>query len=432
MRNSCVLCPQFSLDTIGCWIGDRYLSLRIVAEYLWIWVAAFLSLLLYPAIFLRLRGNVLVDPQDWTRISFHLHRRLPEDNFASISTSFVHLPLPPSPLARGIYQGLRGTSISAPVLQQDSSPLPDTRDLARSDQAKQAIAMLGYPLCYITLVLPLSIARWMTFLGQHVSFKVSATALFLYGLSGAVNVALFMYTRPNLLLFVRRKTAAGRVGRSTVGSGEGPGRGSTGTERGFMAGRGLGHGDPLTPSRPDTPFSSASPLNKICSRDTIGCGSSKDNPEAQVEPSYPTKSHVYHNASRSSGPLTRQLTLPEEPIVEIDATGKIIPRRASEPVPLPPALLRERGGAGWDAMHPSADFGPPLDSLSFGQTSQPATMKHDNYVLDREGVSLENVCDTASFEASSKDDGGTDSEEEAVVAQTQLRGWRKPLNGDHG
>ena len=327
-----------------------------------------------------------------------------------------------------MYEGLRGTSISAPGLHQDSSQLPVPRDLTRSDQAKQAVAMLGYPLCYITLVLPLSITRWMTYLGNHVSFKVSATALFLYGLSGAVNVALFMYTRPKLLLFARRKAAAGRIRGSAVGSRGGPGRGSAGTERGFTARGELCYGDSLTPYRSDTSFSSASPLSKTCSRDTIGCGFSRGNLEAQVEPSYPTKIHVYPHASRSSRPLTRQLTPPEGDLaMEIDATGWIIPRRACEPVPLPPALLWERGREGRDAMHPSTEFGPPLDSPSFGKTSQPARMKKDNHVLDWEDVSLENVCDTASLEASSKDGGGTDSEEEAIVAQTQLWGWLNHL-----
>lgn len=52
----------------------------------------------------------------------------------------------------------------------------------------------------------MSAARWQTFVGRSAPpFAVTVACLCAFNLSGALNVALFMRTRPNLLLFRRRR-----------------------------------------------------------------------------------------------------------------------------------------------------------------------------------------------------------------------------------
>jgi len=40
----------------GCWIKPTYLAAQIVTEYLWVWLAAFVMLVLYSINFLLMRG----------------------------------------------------------------------------------------------------------------------------------------------------------------------------------------------------------------------------------------------------------------------------------------------------------------------------------------------------------------------------------------
>ena len=61
--------------------------------------------------------------------------------------------------------------------------------------------LLRYPLAYSLLVLPTSIARWSEFNHKEVPLAASFFADFVFSLSGAVNVLLFLTIRPQLLLF---------------------------------------------------------------------------------------------------------------------------------------------------------------------------------------------------------------------------------------
>ena len=60
-----------------------------------------------------------------------------------------------------------------------------------------------YPFCYVAVVLPLSIGRWIGFGHndtQTVPSAVTLTVVSIYGLSGLINVTLLIWTRPRLLL----------------------------------------------------------------------------------------------------------------------------------------------------------------------------------------------------------------------------------------
>lgn len=41
---------------IGCWIKEEFLAQRLALEYLWMWLAAFLMLVLYGILALVMRG----------------------------------------------------------------------------------------------------------------------------------------------------------------------------------------------------------------------------------------------------------------------------------------------------------------------------------------------------------------------------------------
>ncbi|KAK6969223.1 hypothetical protein R3P38DRAFT_3243837 [Favolaschia claudopus] len=60
--------PFFGISGYWCWIAPAYPTPRIVLDYLFMFVAAAFSFLLYTLVFLRLRGNIVMD---CGRISFH-------------------------------------------------------------------------------------------------------------------------------------------------------------------------------------------------------------------------------------------------------------------------------------------------------------------------------------------------------------------------
>ena len=138
-----------------CWIsgGDAE---RIMGEYLWLWFALLSSMLFYTLLFLRLRGNIQVDPRNWKHVRFRLH----PDSY------FQHSAI-----------GREAMSV-----------------------------VIWYPVCYSVLVLPLSVVRWITFhlpgwkATSDMSFILNVVAITLFGCSGAVSVVLILLTRRNLLL----------------------------------------------------------------------------------------------------------------------------------------------------------------------------------------------------------------------------------------
>ncbi|KAJ1307500.1 hypothetical protein OPQ81_001599 [Rhizoctonia solani] len=201
-----------------CWIGQGYLIERILFEYFWIWVTALSSIVLYSTLFLRMRGNISVDPRKWTHVRFHWRRT------SSSEMSYVTGP-------NGVRLQAMATPSGRLVIKQDT---------------KDALKMLYYPAAYTALTLPLSIARWSTFnpsapvqLGRTAAetpFLATAIVVSIFGLSGVVNVIMFVSTRPNVLGFGARRQARadrlrekGPAGLSTFGSIGSPGRGGLGS-----------------------------------------------------------------------------------------------------------------------------------------------------------------------------------------------------------
>ena len=68
----------------------------------------------------------------------------------------------------------------------------------------------SYPVAYSLIVLPITIARWLLFSGHHVSSAATFFAISIFYLSGAINVLLFLITRPELLLFPRPEELDGQ------------------------------------------------------------------------------------------------------------------------------------------------------------------------------------------------------------------------------
>ena len=79
----------------------------------------------------------------------------------------------------------------------------------------------SYPLVYAIQILPLSVGRWLGFVQEnhdgsnHVPTTALVAVMAVYLLSGFANVVLFLFTRPNLLLF-KDEDGSGWGGGSTA------------------------------------------------------------------------------------------------------------------------------------------------------------------------------------------------------------------------
>ncbi|KAF8757749.1 hypothetical protein RHS01_03179 [Rhizoctonia solani] len=133
-----------------CWINSKYLPERIVAEYLWLWIAGIFSIGLYiPAYYIvRNQQNMFREP-------------VPDADRRSVTSTI--------------------------------------------DETNEAVKMLWYPLAYTLCVLPLSIMRWAAFANPDLlnrSQVMPATMVFssIFNLMGLINVLLIYWTRPAILL----------------------------------------------------------------------------------------------------------------------------------------------------------------------------------------------------------------------------------------
>ncbi|KAF9467336.1 hypothetical protein BDZ94DRAFT_1211129 [Collybia nuda] len=141
--------PFYGISGYWCWISPQYKIERITLDYMIMFLAAFISFVLYVLIFLRLRGNVV--RSGW-RIRF---RRTNETGTAN----------------------WRGRKFA-------------------DDQA-MAIArqMLIYPIAYTILVIPIATARFAAWAGHKIPFEVTIFTAAVFLLSGLINVVLFTMTR---------------------------------------------------------------------------------------------------------------------------------------------------------------------------------------------------------------------------------------------
>ncbi|KAJ7039161.1 hypothetical protein C8F04DRAFT_1033878 [Mycena alexandri] len=136
--------PFYGISGYWCWISPEYPASRITLDYMFMFIAAALSFVLYSMIFLRMRGNIVVEGR---RISF---RRT-------------------------------GTAWRGKQFENQALAI-----------AKQ---MLLYQVAYTILILPIAAARFSAFAGAEVPFAVTIFADAVFLLSGVVNVTLFTTTR---------------------------------------------------------------------------------------------------------------------------------------------------------------------------------------------------------------------------------------------
>jgi len=153
----CVLVPfwihskpsdlYFSPTPIWCTIGKPYELVRLFAKYLWLWLACLVSFLLYIPLSLWSRGYITVD--GWR---FRVHKKM--------------------------------------CVEDDRG------------RRRLFLATIAYPLSNAILIAPLSIVRWMQNAGTYpITSTYSLAVAAVFELSGVINVLLFLFIRPNLLLF---------------------------------------------------------------------------------------------------------------------------------------------------------------------------------------------------------------------------------------
>jgi len=138
-----------------CWISPRFNDERLAGEYLWLWIALFASLVMYIPQHLWAEGRLEVGDK-WYKL--HLHLSQPDPN---------------------IYA-----------------------------QRRASLGLLFYPVAYSIVILPLSVARWLDVNHKHVPSAAFFIGQFMFNLSGATNVLLFLIIRPQLLLFLHPRKAA--------------------------------------------------------------------------------------------------------------------------------------------------------------------------------------------------------------------------------
>jgi len=137
----------FTPATNWCWIGGAFSAQRIAGEYVWLWIAALASIVLYIPLFFIMKGTVDIDTSG---------RRLRIRRKEGVASH-----------------------------------------LAGDAQYK----VLLYPVAYTILVLPLSIVRWINF---QTDVNIPFSALFavstIFQLTGLVNVILFLGFRGSVTL----------------------------------------------------------------------------------------------------------------------------------------------------------------------------------------------------------------------------------------
>jgi hypothetical protein len=155
--------PYYGNTGLWCWINTRkYPYAGLGLEYAWMWLAAFLMLILYLLIALSIWG-IIGRRRQWT--------------------TFKN-----SALAR------RWRSI--------------------------AVSMLFYPAVYIICIFPISVVRWLRFRDTvEVSDSVTIGAAIVFASSGLLNVILYLTTRPNLIRKSRNNSTSSGSSSSQAESG---------------------------------------------------------------------------------------------------------------------------------------------------------------------------------------------------------------------
>jgi len=139
--------PYFGPSGAWCWITRNYGVEQIFLEYFLEYFAAITSLILYTAILLRVRGNLIITGGSW--------------RFRTV---------PPG----------------------ESWKLCFSRDLLDTAMLSVAKMMVWYPVAYTALLIPITITRISEFSGASIPFGATVVADSIYNLTGLVNVILFL------------------------------------------------------------------------------------------------------------------------------------------------------------------------------------------------------------------------------------------------
>ncbi|KAJ7209625.1 hypothetical protein GGX14DRAFT_452283 [Mycena pura] len=137
--------PFYGISGFWCWISPDYNTSRITLDYMFMFMAATFSFVLYMLIFLRMRGNIIVENR---HVSFRFNK----------------------------INAWRGKQFEKQAMT-----------IARQ--------MLLYPVAYTILILPIAASRFSAFGGDDVPFEVTVFSAAVFLLSGIVNVTLFSTTR---------------------------------------------------------------------------------------------------------------------------------------------------------------------------------------------------------------------------------------------
>jgi len=171
-----------------CWIGSEFPGQRIGGEYVWLWSALFVSLVLYFPLFLLYFGVIergtswylpKADPMSTSRSPSSGDPRDESHGPASLPTSH----------SQGSIVGSMSTEApGVPPIRKDP----------------KVLSTILYPIVYCILILPLSTVRWMNFnveakTGQSPRWPVpTLTVIFIFSLSGVLNALLYLRTRKRL------------------------------------------------------------------------------------------------------------------------------------------------------------------------------------------------------------------------------------------
>lgn len=139
----------FGVSGSWCWITDNYPHEQVFLEYFFEFLSAGVSFLLYVAVLLRVRGNLVVAGGRWC-------------------LQFV---------PRG-----------------ESWRLQIGRDVIDASMLRVAAQMVWYPVAYSVILIPISLTRLTEFAGHTTPFWAIVVSDSIYSLTGFVNVALLLLT----------------------------------------------------------------------------------------------------------------------------------------------------------------------------------------------------------------------------------------------
>lgn len=143
--------PFYAISGYWCWISTNYPADGFTLDYLLMFMAALIAFILYALIYLKLRGNMIIE-------GYHIR-------FVKVS----------------------------------AEDLAHWREKKFENESLQiAMRMWIYPMAYVILILPMSIVRFVSWGGHQVSLEATIFASAVFLLLGISNVTLFLTTRPVL------------------------------------------------------------------------------------------------------------------------------------------------------------------------------------------------------------------------------------------